>query len=234
MPTQDFTSEMIGFVMSNDKYKEITKPRTKSLANEEVKKYYALNATANVLIGTTSDSENDANPKLLEKFQLAQGYFSKISGELTRNGKSIFDYEALSGLISASNHFASVKKETKSFVYKSHDLTLNTALLNDLIGSMTAIGGALNIGKKLLESIGNEISFSVSKSQHNRDIGHILFVCEDLLGIPIVSLSLFRISAYEGSKAVNVGCAKKSKKNIALNYNQEVFMFVSPEILATI
>lgn len=234
MPTQNFKSEIVDFVISNDKYSDITKSRTKSLKNEEVKKYYTLNATANVMIGTTSPSENKVSPILLEKFQLAQSYFSNISRKLAENGKSIFDYEALSDLISVSNHFSSVKKETKSFVYKSHDLTLNTAFLNDLMGSMTSIGGALNVGKKLLESIGNEVAFSVSKSQYDRDIGHILFVCEDLLGIPIVSLSLFRISANEGSKAVNVGCAKKSKKNIALNYNQEVFMFISPEILTTI
>ncbi|MEM9547381.1 MAG: hypothetical protein AAGA77_15485 [Bacteroidota bacterium] len=231
MPTKNFTQEMIRYVFANHFYKAFTELRKKSLANEQREKYYVLNATANVMISTTSSEKKDVSPELVQNFQLAQHYFSTISASLKASGISVYDYKALNDLINASNHFFSIKKETKTFEHNSAEIALNTAFLNDLMGSMTAIGGALNIGKKLLESIGNEITLSINQSQYNRSIGHLLFACEDLMGIPVVSLSLFHIHAREGSKAVDAGCAKKSNQRIQLSYTQEVFMFINPDVL---
>lgn len=199
--------------------------------SEEVKKYFAFNETGNVMVATTQKNLLETKTQLIQTFQKCIILYGAISKALINDGNKLTDYSGLKKLISNSSKFSLIKSDKRIFKSKERSLQLSTEIIRQLFGPLSSNVNALRIVKELITSLGNDLRLTQKNSSNNREIGHLLFICEDLMGIPIVSLSLFRIIANESSDLLKVNCSSKISKEISFQYSQETFFFNDMDLI---
>ncbi len=118
MITSKSRAATIDFISNNEKYQEYLAktPRAKTLRNEEnesnqeIKKYYSLNQTGNILISSTVDTEEDLAEDIKEVFQKAIVFFGAWTKALSTKNRSIHDMDAVEKLIERSGFFVDLDK----------------------------------------------------------------------------------------------------------------------------
>lgn len=202
-----------------------------STTEEEIKKYYTFNQTGNIMISSTAADEKDISPEVKKVFQKTIVFFGAWTAALSKAGKNLYDYEAIGAIIGKSGFFVKMHQEDRTFDYSSTQLTLNTAIIKNVLGGIDTIGGALSIAQKVVDSLGSELRVATEKSETTKKIAHLLFVCENLLGLPIVNISIFYTSAKEASFVTETNCHETVQKTINFQYHQDDYMFVDPDYI---
>jgi len=206
-------------------------PTVKTIENEELKKYFAFNESGNVMIASTSKNILETQTQLIQTFQKCTILFGAISQELTDRGESLKDYSSLKTLISQSKNFSQIKDESRVFKSKEKNFQLSTEIIRQIFGPLSNSLNSLRIVKNLIASLGNDLKIAQKNSQNEREIGHLLFICEDVMGIPIVSLSLFRIKVSEATDLKSINCSSKITKEVSFRYNQETYFYNDQELI---
>ena len=102
------------------------------------------------------------------------------------------------------------------------------AIIKSILGSFSAMGGALKIAQTVVGSVGEQLKFAMSKKENTKKIGHLLLICENLMGMPIVSVLLINTSANEAQKVTSSNCHSSVSENLDMTYHQDSFLFVDP------
>ena len=230
----EFESKRLGFINTQEEYKAKYGPIAQAaLASPggEIEKYYTFNQTGNVMVSSTVAEEKDLQPAVREVFQKAIVFFGIVNGALTMKAKNLYDYEALHDIIGGSGKFVSMHMEDRNFTYSSKEFTLNTAIISAALGSVNPMGGAMQIAQKVIDSMGSQIRISQSDTKASKKIAHMLIVCENLMGMPIVNVSLFYVDSKEAQSVSKSNCYAYVTTTIEFNYHQEDWMFVDPEYI---
>src|SRR5262249_17425626 len=81
-----------------------------------------------------------------------------------------------------------------------------------------------------LRAMGNQVTIGYKKTGTFDKIGHLTFVCEYLLGMPLVSALYFFIDESDVETVVTVGpCITISDTVVDLTIHKDTYMFVVPE-----
>ncbi|EBC1670932.1 hypothetical protein RQ094_003872 [Salmonella enterica] len=216
--------------LANNEYaKLINKNVTfKANAGGEIPKYYAFDEKGHVLFASTSQSE--ASEDVKELFMKVVCFFAGMTAALAQAKKNLFDYEAVNAVISGSGMFVALGKELRTFSSESTSASLNTTIIQNVLGS-NITGGGMKIAQNVLASLGGQITASYEKSDTKKEISHVLFICETIMGIPMVSVSLYHTNLEQHSWVVNTNCAAASRSSINFKYESDDFMFADPAFI---
>lgn len=201
-------------------------------ANVAVPKYFTFNETGNIMLSTTVKESNQISPSSMDMFEEVAVFFAAMTKALQDKSKDLYDYQALDDIVRGSRLFIQVDEETYNFKSQSAGATFNTELIAAVLGIAATDGAALVFAQKLLHTLGKEATIEASKSQGEDKVGHLLFVCEYLMGMPLVSALLFEIDSKMASAAFTAGpCVKGGGKTQEIRFQKSTYMFVPPKIL---
>ncbi len=248
MFTPDFLKKRAEFISSNSKYSSLfseeqlaqlhepqNAPESSQLKKDEdanqIPLYFLFNTTGNIMIASTTPNKNEIDKEVQTLFNKTTVFFGAIAAALNKKGKDLTDYEALKVAILGLGFFFQIDSDERTFQYSSREFTLNTAIVQDVVGSIGGIGASLRIAQRIVESIGSKIKVANTQSQSSKNIAHLMFVCENLLGLPVVTASILYIDSKEGQQVSQTNCSDYSETTINFKYNRENFLFVDPTLI---
>lgn len=200
----------------------------------EIKKYYTLNQTGNIMISSTVNNENDLSADAKEVFQKAIVFFGAWTAALEKKNKSLYDYDSITKMITSSGFFVHVHEEDRDFESGAISLTLDTAILGSVMSGFASMGGtsALALAQTVIGNMGKQLTLAASSNQEEKKIAHLLFVCENLMGMPILNVLLFNTTAKQSETVTSSNCHKSVTKKVSMKYHQDTFMFVDPNYIS--
>ncbi len=108
---------------------------------------------------------------------------------------------------------------------------LNTAIIEDILSGYGSMGSALKIAQLAVGSTGHTLTVAAEKGESGKKIGHLLFICEDLMGMPLVTLQLIHTTVKESQEVTKSNCHKTSKKSLKMTYHLSTYMFIDPNYI---
>jgi hypothetical protein len=196
----------------------------------ELKKFYTFDELGHIMVATTSKDSDNPGPEVQEAFKKVIVFFGAWTATLSRKGKTLFDYDAVKGIIDKSGYFINTQMEKRSFSSSSTSVSLDTTIIQSVLsGGVT--GGGLAIAKRTLAAIGTQINASFEQKQTKKEICHLLFVVESLMNIPIVSLSMFHTTMEQMSWVQKTNCSEVAHSSINFSYSGDDFLFVDPSLI---
>lgn len=233
MITQGSRAAVRNFIATNDNYRTLVAGREFLKEGGEIPKYFTLNQTGNIMISSTAEKEADISENVKETFQKVIVFFGAWTVALNKKQKTLYDYDAIASIIGGSGLFIKMHEENRKFRYSSKGLTLNTAIISNVLSGFASMGGttALSIARTVVGTMGHELTLSATNNQADKKIAHLLFVCENLLGMPIVSVLLFNTTANQSESVTKSNCHETLDKEVNMAYHQDTFMFVDPQFI---
>lgn len=237
MFTEKSKSALKEFITADEKYLSYLSQKAPkesllraSISDEdgEIKKYYTLNNSGNIMISSTVENEANISADVKSVFQKVIVFFGAWTSALNKAGKTLYDADAITSMIEGSGYFVRVHQEERTFNYTSAQGTLNTAIIGSILSGFSAMGSALKIAQNVVGAMGNEISISLSRGENTKKIGHLLFICENLMGMPIINVALLNTTARESETVSKSNCHTTVQKTMAMTYRQDLFLFVDP------
>ncbi|MCB1333580.1 MAG: hypothetical protein KDK26_07985 [Roseivivax sp.] len=208
--------------------------------NLQATKEYVFNETGNIMIAKTVDGTAKIEDATRDVFNEVSVFFAAMTRAMAttinpKTGKrySIFDIEAMEGIIEGSGMFIEMTKEQVTHQASSWGLTFSKELIEALLGFATGGGGELAFASALVSSIGNRgLTIGSSSSKSDGRVGSILFVCEYLFGMPMVSALVIYIDSKAEYQSFTLGpCVKENSSSVTLNMSKDTYLFVTPTFI---
>jgi hypothetical protein len=240
----EYKAKLMQAVITNDKYRaKLPAPQVKVMAAKAeageahpLPKNYTFNATGNILVSSTAESLGD-DPEAKSLFKKAAVFFAATTAALDKKGKTLYDYDAINAIVSSSGLFVAVHREDRTLDYMDTKVAIDTAIVKSALSAMVpGIGtaaGSIDIAKTVLGHMGDQIQLYAEAKQATKKVGHLLFVVENLMGMPLVSASIFNIDQKQGSIATKSNCHQQSSSLFQFKYHQDIYLFVDPDYIAT-
>ncbi len=228
-------------------------------AYEPLTKHYVFNETGNILLCTTGDGNEDLGQSFKEICGEVSVFFaamtkaiSSVTNPLTGKPYSIYNYKALKKVINNSGLFVGVNRTTSTVASAQAGDTFAQELLKSLLGRDFG-QTPLHFARGLFESIGKETRNLTSAVEHlfgaksakpaaqpppknSATSGNIFFICESLLGMPLISAVLVYIEPENVGKPfdeiTNLSQARPIGQRISRSYTftKDTYLFVAPSI----
>ncbi len=215
------------------------KPPVKNPHNVEATKYYIFNETGNIMMASTIDSSQPLSQEVQDVFSEVSVFFAGMSRAITNTINpetnqpfSLYNYTALGRIISGSGLFVHVTEEDVLYQTNQFGANFSKELIESLLGLATG-AGALSFASAMISSIGNEgLNINGSSSTSDSKVGNIVFVCEYLLGMPIISAIVVYCDAKEHKQQLQLGpCFKESSVTTSWTMHKDTYMFVTPKFI---
>lgn len=194
--------------------------------DDELKVHFRLNATGNVWYATTTKA-NSLGEDTKELFNSVLVLYAAMTKAMAEANKSLFDFDEWSKMIRKSGFFIEVGKVQKHLSIGSATISVDTQILSQLLQGIDKAPSAMQIGKDILSALNGE--YSGKSKKEDAKMGHLLFICEEIMGASSVSVRLF----FADSKQMEVMTKSPCHKSTSESYEQEqridTFRFVSPE-----
>lgn len=223
----------------------VTPPKT-SPYNIEAVKHYVFNETGNIMLSTTDKKSDTIQQSVRDVFAEVAVFFAAMTkaisqtrnpyGNKDANGVlpfySLYNYDALSAVIDGSGYFVHVNEEDVSYKTQSWGTTFSKELLEAILGLATG-ADALAFASAMVNSVGKEgLSISGQSKSLTSKVCNIIFVCEYLLGMPIVSAIVMSTDSKTASQSFKLGpCFKEQSSSTELTVHKDTYMFVTPTFI---
>jgi hypothetical protein len=232
MFTSNYHENLLSNVLSNPAYKSKFAGTVTDTAggDAELKKYYTFDELGHIMVATTEKDHDNVNPKLTDTMQKVIVFFGAWTAALARAGKTLFDFDAITNIIGSSGFFINTQREERSFSSSSTSVSLDTEIIQNVLSGGVS-GGGLAIAKRTLAAIGKQISVSYSQTDTQKEVCHLLFVVESLLGVPIVSISLFHTKVHQFSWVSKTNCSSVAHSQVDFSFSGDDYLFVDPEYI---
>ncbi|NEO52943.1 MAG: hypothetical protein F6K54_07550 [Okeania sp. SIO3B5] len=224
--------------MTKNDYTQL-QPPAKNPNNIQAKKYYVFNETGNIMFVTTLESNEAIEQSARSLFNEVSVFFAGMTRAIqqtinptTNKPYSLYNYNALSAIISGSGLFVHIQEEDVMYSTNSVGVTFSTGLIEALIGIAFA-ESEIGFARGLIASIGQEaITLSTSTSKTDSKAASIIFVCEYLLGMPLVSAIVVYVDCLENEREIKIGpCFQASSTNTEWKLHKDTYLFVSPSFI---
>ncbi|MFO0888578.1 MAG: hypothetical protein U0790_05450 [Isosphaeraceae bacterium] len=202
-------------------------PPTDTSTPHEMPRYFTFNTTGHVMVSSTS-SDTGIPQEVRDTFEQANVFLSGMTAALASKQKTLYDYDAVHKILANSGLWVGQGIQDRDFTAETTDVSLDTQIILDALGGVAAGGPAFTVAQKTLSALQGQLRFARSHSASNKSIAMLLMICENLLGIPIASVSLFNVSAEEAQTVIDTNCSHAATTNVHYTYHQEDFMFVDP------
>jgi hypothetical protein len=245
-----FEQKVARFVETNPNYKHIAQGlRTSSrsalardaaddadnaAADQELPIYYRFDVTGHVMVATTEKDEKDVDPAIRNLFQKSVVFMAAVTTAVTRKKKSLYDYDTYQQILGASDFIVSLGIQDRKFQSTDVSLSLDKAIVNfalAAIGNVSEVGTAFSVAQKILDGMSKDLTISASSSSKEKKVGHLLAICQNLMGMPLVNFSLFFVNYNESQTALTSPCSKATANSVAFSFHQDDYMFVDPSYI---
>lgn len=205
----------------------------------EGKKHYIFSATGNIMIASTDADSSNLDDKVRDVFNEVSVFYAAMSKAITttqRPGKkecySLYDYEALEKVIDGSGCFIHCTQEDINYSSTSVGADFSKELLTALLG-LPAGGGALSFAQAMISSMGQEgFKMSIDTTSTESKVGNIIFVCEFLFGMPVISAMVVYVDTKKNSDVFKAGpCVSVTNNHTSITMHKDVYMFVTPAFI---
>lgn len=205
----------------------------------EGKKHYIFSATGNIMIASTDADSSNLDDKVRDVFNEVSVFYAAMSKAITttqRPGKkecySLYDYEALEKVIDGSGCFIHCTQEDINYSSTSVGADFSKELLTALLG-LPAGGGVLSFAQAMISSMGQEgFKMSMDATSTESKVGNIIFVCEFLFGMPVISAMVVYVDTKKNSDVFKAGpCVSVTNNHTSITMHKDVYMFVTPAFI---
>jgi hypothetical protein len=225
--------------MPSASYVTLTQP-TSDPSNVSATKYYVFNQTGNIMMSTTDSSSKEIEKSVRDVFAEVAVFFAAMTKAISSTPNpsqpgtnySIYNYAPISSIVSQSGLFVQVSEEDLQYTSSSFGAQFSTELVQAVLGLATG-EGELEFASALIATMGQEaLNIQKTYSATNNSVGNIIFVCEYLLGMPIVSAILISADAQQNAQALTVSpCFQEQSKATSLYMHKETYLFVTPKFV---
>lgn len=207
--------------------------------NVEATKYYVFNETGNIMMASTTDASEPIQQNVQDVFNEVAVFFAGMTRAIstTKNpetGKpnSLYNYEALERVIDGSGLFVHVTEEDVISKSSSFGVDFSKELIENLLGLATGTG-EMAFASAMVSSIGKAgLKIGGSKSSTSSKVGNIVFVCEYLLGMPIISAIVVYADYEQNKQAFKISpCFSESSVSTSLTMHKDTYLFVTPKFI---
>lgn len=227
--------------MSNDQKMPPTKmvPPQPDPFNIQATKRYVYNETGNIMLATTDSTSDQIQQDVRDVFAEVSVFFAAMTRAMatainpdTGKNYSIYDYAAIEGIVNGSGLFIQVSEEDVVHKIDSWGVTVSKALIEGILGLATG-SGELAFAQAMVNSIGKRgLQIGASSDKTDTRVGTIVFVCEYLLGMPIVSALVVYIDSQQAGQQFKLGpCVNEHSGSLKLTMHKDTYMFVTPNAI---
>ncbi len=184
-----------------------------------LRKYYAFNETGNVMVCTTNEVAEVVSDSLKHMFSDMSIFFAAMTKAIVTpedtesKAGSIYDSDAIMKILDKSELFVEAKQES-------------------IIASSSSVGDSMSkeLAEKLLgrEFGESRLNFSIglfrSMAERSKNIGgagSIFFICESILGLPMVSAVVVKLDSSNGKGRKNNGESVANREMSEILYIEE-------------
>lgn len=207
-------------------------------SNQEAVKYYVFNQTGNIMMSSTDLTSASITQPVRDVFNEVSVFFAAMTkaisttiNPVTKSPFSIYDYNALMGIISGSGLFVHVTEEDIKYHTSSFGTQFSTELIEGLLGLATG-SGELAFADAMIASMGSAaVDISSQSSSSDSKVANIVFICEYLLGMPIVSAMVVYCDASEVFQVVVGPCFSETTVTTDWTMHKDTYMFVTPKFI---
>ncbi|MCY4779318.1 hypothetical protein ORI89_06630 [Sphingobacterium sp. UT-1RO-CII-1] len=218
-------------------------------------KHYVFNQTGNIMMSSTDPDGNDIPESVRETFSEVSVFFAAMTKSISQTinpnlikkvkvgGKeieqpmyySLYDYDALEAIIDGSGYFVRVTEQDLVSKTSTYGTTFSTDLLSGVIG--LAVGDAIiPFAQSMLASIGKKsedyVNFSIANSSSSSKVANIIFVCEYIMGMPLISAIVLSVDSSIANSTYQAGpCFKAESTKTELKIHKDTYMFVTPSFI---
>ncbi len=153
-------------------------------------------------------------------------------GNLVKKNFSLYNYENLKRVIDESGCFIQVNEEDMKVETEQFGANFSKELLEAVLGLATG-EGELAFARAMVSSVG-EAGFNLGLSTESKDtrVANIIFVCEYLLGMPVISAIVITACSVENAETFQLGpCFKESNVHTSLTIHKDTYTFVTPSFI---
>ncbi|WP_299948865.1 hypothetical protein [uncultured Ruegeria sp.] len=207
--------------------------------NLQAEKRYVFNETGNIMMASTEIGSEEISQEVRDVFAEVSVYFAAMTRAMstTINPKtgsfySIYDYEAIEGIVAGSGLFIQVSEEDITHEMSSWGVTVSKELIEGLLGLATG-SGEMAFAQAMVSSIGKRgLQISGKNNKSDGRVGTIVFVCEYLMGMPVVSALVCYVDSKIASQSFTLGpCIKEQSSSLHLLLHKDTYMFVTPKFI---
>ncbi|MEM6769298.1 MAG: hypothetical protein AAF597_01835 [Bacteroidota bacterium] len=207
--------------------------------NVQQTKYYVFNETGNIMLASTDQDSSTIEQSVRDVFAEVSVFFAAMTRAITttinpatKKPYSLYNYEAMEKVIGGSGLFIHVQEEDVTYKSESFGMQFSKELIEALLGLATGTG-EMAFASAMVASLGKAgLDISQSSSSTNSKVANIVFVCEYLLGMPIVSALVVTADLTENKQSLSIGpCFKESSITTTWKLHKDTYMFVTPDFI---
>jgi hypothetical protein len=207
--------------------------------NIQATKYYTFNQTGNIMMSTTQLDTSEITQSVRDVFAEVSVFFAAMTkaistsiNPVTNKPYSLYDYNALEQVIDGSGLFIHVTEEDLKYTTESVGLDFSKDLIEGVLGLATGTG-ALSFASAMISSMGSAgLQIHQESSSSDSKVANIIFVCEYLLGMPMVSAIVVYADMTKNYQSFQLGpCFKESSSQTTLYMHKDTYMFVTPTFI---
>lgn len=183
---------------------------------------------------TIPDAVRDLFAETSVFFSAMTKAISQTINPATKQPYSLYDYEAISSVVDGSGLFVRVTEQDVLIKTKSVGATFSKELIESLLGMATG-EGELGFAQSMVASIGarGKATISESSSTSENKVANIIFICEYLLGMAMVSAIVVSIDVSKHKSVFKAGpCLKTETVQTSIKMHKETYMFVAPKFIS--
>jgi hypothetical protein len=204
-------------------------------------KYYVFSETGNIMISTTATSDTTIEQSVRDVFNEVSVFFSAMTKAITttenptsktKANYSLYDYAAISKVVDGSGLFIQVTEEDVAFSSASVGATFSQDMLTALLGLATD-GAALPFAQAMVGSVGSAaVTISGNTTTTDTKVCNIIFICEFLMGMPLVSVVVVSCDTSIATKSFSAGpCVSGHSSTTSIDMHKDTYLFVTPTFI---
>lgn len=218
-------------------------------SNIEGSKYYVFNQTGNILMSSTDPKGEDIPESVRKVFNEVSVFFAAMTksisqtiNPLTNKAYSLYDLEAIESIVDGSGYFIHVNKSEIHTKSQTSGASFSKELISKVLGLAVSAGSVAGFATAMVASIGQAAKDKTDDSKYwdvvkNKDnsssyVANIMFVCEYIMGMPLVTAIVMSTKAEQASQTFKAGpCYKSSSSEQTIDVKKDSYMFVTPEFI---
>lgn len=202
-------------------------------------KEYIFNETGNIMLSTTDLKGTVIPDEVRAVFAEVSVFFAAMTKAITQavnpaTGKpySLYNYNAIANVIDGSGLFVHVTEEDIEHKTESAGADFSKELIEGLLG-LASGAGELSFAQGMISSMGQAgLSIGASHDSSDSKVANIIFICEYLLGMPIISAMVVYCDTTVNRTVFHVGpCFKGQTTTTTLKMHKDTFLFVTPKFI---
>lgn len=201
-----------------------------------VKKYYVFNQTGNIML-TTIDINEKLSKEDKDTFAEVSVFFAGMTKAIsttinptTKKPYSIYNYSAIKNIVSGSGLFIHITTEDIEHTSNSTGIKFSSKMVKTVLGLQNRTG-PLPFAQSMTQSIGQEC-VELLKNNSDDKAANIFFVCEYLLGLPIISVVVVHLDPKTNRKSIELApCESKQAQKASWMLHKDTYLFVTPNFI---